>query len=442
MQPQHWSVLENEIQAKCITYEYADSGDTTLAQFIINLLKVGNTADNVNQELQQLVGSDYNTDLTDWIFTRANELENPTATQSQKQESPKESPSNDAKETTQALPNSRGNRIFAQAIGSINGTTQRTRRSRSRSPEVRPRSRDRERSPFRNDRDDRGHDRNGRPHRSSNGRQVQILDSNGAQQESRPSVFDRLGGTARSVKSSQQAERCKYWPSCSQGEKCSYFHPKTICPDFPNCSKLASECMFIHPETSSSAQQQQQQLPQQPIMMQPIPTMPMKRPIPCKFFPYCTNPMCPFIHPEQPVAVSSPTATAGTVPSAAAVPVKRVPIPCKMGDQCKRPGCYFTHPGDADTNPVSEILCKYDGACTRPGCYYKHTVPPQPFTGGHRSLVLNKNDSISERQFSVADESVVERIVLGESADLITKNEPSKEEPGLDAQGEGEAMEM
>ncbi|KAG2228259.1 hypothetical protein INT45_011051, partial [Circinella minor] len=377
----------------------------TLAQYIINLLKSGNSADNVNHELQQY------TDLTDWIFARANELENPAPPPEQKQQSPiKES------NTTETTNKPRGNRIFAHAIGSINGSTQNIRRSRSRSrsPEVRPRGRDRERSPYRKNIEDRLHDPNGRhqQQRSINGRQVQILDSNGTQkQNSRPSVFDRLGGTTRPVSSTTQqpVERCKYWPSCSQGEKCIYFHPKTICPDFPNCSKPTNECMFIHPEVSPTQQQQQ------PMMM----SMPIKRPIPCKFFPYCTNPMCPFVHPEQPVTVTA------TEPSTVAStgPIKRVPIPCKMGDQCKRPGCHFIHPGDDDKTPASETLCKYDGSCTRPGCFYKHTVPPQPFTGGHRSLVLNKKENPSDRQFSVADESEVERIVLGESADLIKKEE-------------------
>ena len=107
--------------------------------------------------------------------------------------------------------------------------------------------------------------------------------------------------------------------------------------------------MFIHPEVSPSQQQQQQQQQQQSMMM----SMQMKRPIPCKFYPYCNNPMCPFIHPEQPVAVSTPSTAAPTGP------IKRVPIPCKMGDQCKRPGCHFIHPGDDDQNPVSEILVSF-----------------------------------------------------------------------------------
>ncbi|KAI8142187.1 hypothetical protein BJV82DRAFT_615871 [Fennellomyces sp. T-0311] len=402
MQPEQWNILQAEVQAKCITYEYADSGDDTLAQYIINLLKIGSSLDHVNQELQQLVGSDYNIDLTDWIFSRANELENP-APPSEPAQTKEPAPADDA---ARAAPQRR-NRIFAQAIGDVsrgaNGASARSTRSRSRSPDSRRRVR--ERSPSRSSRNG-DYNRGSTSPRSvvsrlgpSNGRQVQITSSNGSP-NSRPSVFDRLGG-AKPAASSHKVERCKYWPSCSQGESCQFFHPKTICPDFPHCSKPAIECMFIHPEVAM----------QQPPVMPPVQTMLMKRPIPCKFYPYCTNPMCPFMHPEEP---------AGAPP--VAVPVKRVPIPCKMGDQCKRPGCHFMHPGDKES-PVSEILCKYDGSCTRPGCFYKHTVPPVTFTPGNKSLILNKkeSESTSERQFSVAEDSVVERIVLGESADLIKK---------------------
>ncbi|KAI9494816.1 hypothetical protein BDB00DRAFT_817181 [Zychaea mexicana] len=433
MQPQDWNTLQNEIQAKCITYEYADSGDTTLAQYIINLLKIGSSPDHVNQELQQLVGSDYNTDLTGWIFARANELENPsTATQQQQQES-----ATPAKSSSEAGSRPRGNRIFAQAIGNLNGSTQhnsRVNRSRSRSPEQQRRGQERERSPYRNGHDDRGRGQ-GINQRLSSGRQVQFVESNG-KQDSRPSVFDRLG-TSRPSTATQKAERCKYWPSCSQGESCVYFHPKTICPDFPKCSKPANECMFIHPEVSAPQQQQ----PQLSLATPQMPQMPMKRPIPCRFYPYCTNPMCPFMHPEQPTGATG--APGAPVPSG---PVKRVPIPCKMGDKCKRPGCHFIHPGDEEQQPVSEILCKYDGACTRPGCFYKHTVPPKSFSGGNRSLVLNKKEpgSLSERQFSVVDDDEVERVVLGESADIIKKDTTtSSSPPSNEKKGEeSNAMEM
>lgn len=102
--------------------------------------------------------------------------------------------------------------------------------------------------------------------------------------------------------------------------------------------------MFIHPET-----QQQQQQPAAAAVM-PI----MKKPFPCKFYPYCTNPVCSFIHPDdqQPAVVypmygQQPSSTTGA----------RVPIPCKNGEHCTRPGCHFLHPGDA--NPFAEIMASF-----------------------------------------------------------------------------------
>ena len=42
-------------------------------------------------------------------------------------------------------------------------------------------------------------------------------------------------------------------------------------------------------------------------------------------------------------------------------------------------------------------------------------------SGGNKSLILNKKNDTSQRQFSVQDDQV-ERMVVGESADLIKNN--------------------
>lgn len=78
--------------------------------------------------------------------------------------------------------------------------------------------------------------------------------------------------------------------------------------DFPNCPKPTDECLYIHPEISTSEESK--------------PT--------CRYWPNCTNPRCPFVHPL------------GTVGSA-----KRNQTPCRDGDSCTRPGCYFIHPRDS-----------------------------------------------------------------------------------------------
>jgi hypothetical protein len=76
-----------------------------------------------------------------------------------------------------------------------------------------------------------------------------------------------------------------------------------------------------------------------------------KVPAPCKFFPYCTNPLCPFIHPVVPQ--QKPFFMQGS-PSFATTG-QRVQIPCKHGDACTRPDCHFVHPKDTP-NPQSEVI--------------------------------------------------------------------------------------
>lgn len=56
----------------------------------------------------------------------------------------------------------------------------------------------------------------------------------------------------------------------------------------------------------------------------------------CKFYPNCTNPSCPFRHPDMPA--------------------------CRNGADCSTPNCKFSH---------SKILCRYN-PCLNPGCVYKH----------------------------------------------------------------------
>lgn len=49
----------------------------------------------------------------------------------------------------------------------------------------------------------------------------------------RLSVFDRLG-TVNDVPTPKEentkSQRCKYWPTCKNGEDCPFFHPTTVCP--------------------------------------------------------------------------------------------------------------------------------------------------------------------------------------------------------------------
>ncbi|RCH92682.1 hypothetical protein CU098_008943 [Rhizopus stolonifer] len=378
MDSEKWELLKNEIHNKCVTYDYIDAADSTLAEFIVNLVQVGKNAVEVNNELGQYPN------VTQWIFARKHELESALPAAHQQQQQQQEEPM----ETHDPKPK---NRIFSRALGhALNNNTSNSDRPRltsSGSPHRLDRSRSRSRSPVRHstryERDSSRHDRR-HDHRES-------------RQEDRPSVFDRLGTSKPIPKPSPvteetKKERCKYWPTCKNGKECPYFHPSKVCRDFPNCPKKANECMFIHPETS------------QP----PLPVM-TKLPIPCKFFPYCNNPVCPYMHPtpQQQQAFFMQTQPSFTP--------QRVQVPCKNGDACTRPDCHFIHP--RDPNPLSDVICKFDGACTRPNCFYKHTKENK------NKVLINKPENTSSRHFSVPEDQVNERIPVGQSADVIQQEQ-------------------
>ncbi|KAI8977456.1 hypothetical protein BDF20DRAFT_874976 [Mycotypha africana] len=491
MNSEKWEQLKNEIHTKCVAYDYSDINDSSLAIFITNLVRVGKTFEEVNSELLSMIGGDYDSNVTEWLFSRKNELETSgsTAEQSNGQELPnqKEQVLSDHEELVdsskpeqtqfepqqlnQKQPEEQNeeqprdtsthverpkSRIFNHAIGALNPerrieqtTNKRQVQSRHADP-MRDRSRSPVRRSARNDRYNRSRYEQ-RDGRLDSHRTVQILPRNarddGSSKGERPSVFDRLGprSTARQLDNSRNVEsddqhvryersqleqaeevqsmdtdthmekptvhnikeRCKYWPTCKNGENCPYFHPTRICPKFPNCPKPAAECTFIHPETDMP-----------PQMAQP---MMAKIPVPCKFFPYCANPVCPYIHPifspQNQQAAYFMQYQPNQPPTG-----HRVPILCRNGDACTRPGCRFSHP--KDPNPVSEIICKFDGACTRPNCFYKHT---KQNTTSHNKVLVNKPET-SERQFSVPEDQVEERIIVGESADLISQQQDDQQQ--------------
>ncbi|XP_052594686.1 zinc finger CCCH domain-containing protein 14 isoform X5 [Peromyscus californicus insignis] len=126
-------------------------------------------------------------------------------------------------------------------------------------------------------------------------------------------------------------ERCKYWPTCKNGDECVYHHPISPCKAFPNC-KFAEKCLFVHPN--------------------------------CKYDAKCTKPDCPFTHMSRriPVLTSKPV-----VPSPA--PSSNGQL-CRYFPACKKMECPFYHPKH----------CRFNTQCTRPDCTFYHptiTVPPR-----------------------------------------------------------------
>lgn len=45
----------------------------------------------------------------------------------------------------------------------------------------------------------------------------------------------------------KEMKRCKFYPSCTRGDRCEYVHPSTPCKSFPNC-KYGEHCLYIHPK--------------------------------------------------------------------------------------------------------------------------------------------------------------------------------------------------
>lgn len=99
----------------------------------------------------------------------------------------------------------------------------------------------------------------------------------------------------------------------------------------------------------------------------------------CRFYPNCTNPVCPFRHPSAP--------------------------PCRNGADCSVPGCTFSH---------SKIVCKFN-PCLNPQCVYKHAEGQKRGKFGDKVWSAGEAaEHVSERRF--VDDSAEELILPGGGA--------------------------
>ncbi|KAF9297991.1 hypothetical protein BGZ74_009583 [Mortierella antarctica] len=227
--------------------------------------------------------------------------------------------------------------------------------------------------------------------------------------------------------------RCKFWPNCTQGDLCQFWHPKELCPLLPNCPSTADSCYYVHPLAEPTAEQLAAAA-RQALLQSMRPTNGTGNALqssgalgssteckfgarctrpdcmfrhsereskqPCRFFPNCTKPNCPFYHPPYGESLSNGTVDANDN-------ITRLPIHCKFGDLCTRAGCHFTHPRDGDASNVP--LCKFN-PCTRQGCTYRH-VPGGTFVG-NKTLVLNNTRPHTSDRFAgaTANEEDVEKL--------------------------------
>ncbi|KAG0010130.1 hypothetical protein BGZ80_001760 [Entomortierella chlamydospora] len=287
----------------------------------------------------------------------------------------------------------------------------------------------------------------------------------------RPRQSD-FGAQQQSATPGGDVTRCRFWPNCSQGEACQYWHPRELCADFPNCSKTSDTCLYIHPLAEPTAEQVaaaarqvlmqsmrnntnnknvngsgegEAKTPvlnalQMPFALGSQPSAqdckfgarctrpdckfrhPQKEANPqqqqCRFFPHCTKPNCPFFHPPYGEQLADSAMDETGAPVSTSAPgvsmngeglVNRLPTPCRFGDQCTRPGCHFTHPRDGGAAASTMMpLCKFN-PCTRPGCPFRHVPGMTP----NKSLILNgaQKQSRSERfAGGVVDDSEVEKL--------------------------------
>ncbi|KAH9521351.1 hypothetical protein DERF_005016 [Dermatophagoides farinae] len=119
---------------------------------------------------------------------------------------------------------------------------------------------------------------------------------------------------------SNKFERCRYWPSCMNGNKCDYHHPSIKCNMFPNC-RFGDKCLYIHPM--------------------------------CKYDSVCSRKDCPFFH----------TFTANIKRCQLVMNPNKNKVTCKYFPKCAKPNCEFIHP---------KIVCKYGSACKTINCSYVH----------------------------------------------------------------------
>ncbi|RPB29116.1 hypothetical protein L211DRAFT_776448 [Terfezia boudieri ATCC MYA-4762] len=179
---------------------------------------------------------------------------------------------------------------------------------------------------------------------------------------------------------------CKFANNCTKPD-CPFAHPTPVaigrvsisfvegkCPFGVSCKNR--KCIGAHPSPASGAPR------------------PPKIQADCKFFPNCTNPVCPFRHPDMPL--------------------------CRNGTNCTRPDCHFTH---------AEVpACKFN-PCLNPTCIFTHTEGQQQGAFDHKVWTAGgpKKEHVSERKFTVDG---------GEEELIIPGQEPRKRKVGETEQEE------
>jgi nuclear polyadenylated RNA-binding protein NAB2 len=346
-----------------------------------NCIQLGNakTKEQINGELSELIGEDFNASFTDWLFEQVEQLSY-GASQSNGHEDHVMDDSEDSRahEQVRELPPRHSLKSApstarsgaapyptpSRVVDQINRTLERSsvpvKHTIPDIPNVPtgPRAQQSHAGPIR---------RGGRA-RSGMGMQPtppdfgHLLSSNGipsemfqqmmmafATAQGFPSLADRISdgpadGSLGIVVAAGDRNRCRHWPRCQLTSRCKFHHPSEICPygpsvcntnvrDYPNCKNIAGTCPNIHVGEDIAEGDLETVVTQQLGLPLPRPVFNNRAPRPPKPAPKSENQ-----HPRRQMQQLPKQKQKGLE--------EQVPL-CKFGAMCTNPHCAFAHPTPA-----------------------------------------------------------------------------------------------
>ena len=180
---------------------------------------------------------------------------------------------------------------------------------------------------------------------------------------------------------------CRYNLRCTNRD-CPYVHQSPAAPanttvDMSDTCTFgaackSSKCVARHPSPALKQAHQAEEL--------------------CKFWPYCSNPICPFKHPSMPM--------------------------CRNGANCTVPHCKFTHLQTAcKFNPCMNARCPYKHVDGQRAAFQDKVWVREARDGDAEGNTNGNAEHVSERKFAVEGEEELVRPEMEEAAkmeELIT----------------------